>query len=120
MNGECIRSYGKLGNKPLNLYKPCGIAVSPMTGCIYIADFSNNCIQVLYPDLTFSIHLLQKNYLRDSSVIYKTLPLIDKVFCMWLIPTIIASRCSLLMKNCILYLELKDQVVDNSIFHLGL
>ena len=54
MGGECIRSYSKQGNGPLELNEPTGIAISPTTGCIYIADFNNNRIQVLNPDLTFS------------------------------------------------------------------
>ena len=31
-----------------------GIAVSPITGQVYVADWVNHCIQVLNPDLTFS------------------------------------------------------------------
>ena len=54
MDGECIRSYSKQGNERRKFYKPRGIAISPITGCIYITDFGKNRIQVLNPDLTFA------------------------------------------------------------------
>ena len=54
MDGKCIRSYSKKGNGPLELNEPTGIAISPTTGCIYIADFNNNRIQVLNSNLMFS------------------------------------------------------------------
>ena len=54
MDGECIKSVGKQGSKPLEFNVPCGITISPITGLIYIADYNNHRIQVLNPDLTFS------------------------------------------------------------------
>ena len=54
MDGKCIKSVGKQGSGPLEFNNPCGIAISPITGLIYIADESNHRIQVLNPDLTLS------------------------------------------------------------------
>ena len=54
MDGKCITSVGKQGNGPLEFNQPNGIAISPTIAYIYIADYGNNCIQVLNPDLTFS------------------------------------------------------------------
>ena len=54
MNGECIESIGKKGGESLKFNDPCGVAISPITGQIYIADQYNHRIQVLNPDLTFS------------------------------------------------------------------
>uniref|UniRef100_A0A1X7SNI5 SMP-30/Gluconolactonase/LRE-like region domain-containing protein n=1 Tax=Amphimedon queenslandica TaxID=400682 RepID=A0A1X7SNI5_AMPQE len=42
------------GSKPLQFNAPTGIAISPTTGQVYIADYNNHRIQVLNPDLTFS------------------------------------------------------------------
>uniref|UniRef100_A0A1X7VIF9 Uncharacterized protein n=2 Tax=Amphimedon queenslandica TaxID=400682 RepID=A0A1X7VIF9_AMPQE len=39
---------------PLQFKSPHGIAISPITGQVYIADSGNHRIQVLDPDLTFS------------------------------------------------------------------
>ena len=39
---------------PLQFSTPDGIAISPVTGQVYIADYDNHRIQVLNPDLTFS------------------------------------------------------------------
>ena len=44
----------KIIQGPLQFNAPCGIAISPITGQVYIADCNNHCIQVLNPDLTFS------------------------------------------------------------------
>ena len=41
-------------NGPLQFNTPSGIAISPITGQVYIADINNHRIQVLNPDLTFS------------------------------------------------------------------
>ena len=54
MDGKLIASVGQQGNKPLEFNEPIGIAVSPTTGHIYVADRDNHRIQVLNPDLTFS------------------------------------------------------------------
>uniref|UniRef100_A0A1X7UY81 RING-type domain-containing protein n=1 Tax=Amphimedon queenslandica TaxID=400682 RepID=A0A1X7UY81_AMPQE len=56
MDGYLIASVGKKckGNRPLQFNTPHGIAISPITGQVYIADWFNHRIQVLNPDLTFS------------------------------------------------------------------
>ena len=54
MDGYLKASVGKEGSRPLQFNAPCGIAISPITGQVYIADFNNHRIQVLNPDLTFS------------------------------------------------------------------
>uniref|UniRef100_A0A1X7T085 Cap-specific mRNA (nucleoside-2'-O-)-methyltransferase 1 n=1 Tax=Amphimedon queenslandica TaxID=400682 RepID=A0A1X7T085_AMPQE len=54
MDGYLIASVGEKGSGPLQFNVPSGIAISPITGQVYIADRSNHRIQVLNPDLTFS------------------------------------------------------------------
>uniref|UniRef100_A0A1X7SWU8 B-box C-terminal domain-containing protein n=1 Tax=Amphimedon queenslandica TaxID=400682 RepID=A0A1X7SWU8_AMPQE len=54
MDGDLIASVGKEGRGPLQFNCPYGIAISPITGKVYIADRYNHRIQVLNPDLTFS------------------------------------------------------------------
>ena len=54
MDGDCIASVGEYGSGPLQFSSPDGIAISPITGQVYIADWDNDRIQVLNPDLTFS------------------------------------------------------------------
>ena len=54
MDGYLIASVGERGSEPLQFNTPFGIAISPITGQVYIVDWSNHCIQVLNPDLTFS------------------------------------------------------------------
>uniref|UniRef100_A0A1X7TZC8 B box-type domain-containing protein n=1 Tax=Amphimedon queenslandica TaxID=400682 RepID=A0A1X7TZC8_AMPQE len=54
MDGYLIASVGKYGSRPLQFIAPEGIAISPITGQVYIAEYSNHRIQVLNPDLTFS------------------------------------------------------------------
>ena len=54
MDGKCIAAIGKQGSGPLEFSSPWGIAISPVTGHIYIADGGNNRIQVLNSDLTFA------------------------------------------------------------------
>ena len=55
MDGDCIASVGEEGSGPLQFNYPAGIAISPITGQVYIADWDNHRIQVLNPeDLTFS------------------------------------------------------------------
>ena len=54
MDGDCIASVGGKGSGPLQFNEPAGIAISPITGQVYIADRNNHRIQVLNPDLTFS------------------------------------------------------------------
>ena len=50
MNGDHIASVGGKGK----FYYPSGIAVSPLTGDVYVADCANHRIQVLTPELAFS------------------------------------------------------------------
>ena len=54
MNGEDIKSVGRKGSGPLEFRQPAGLAISPVTGLIYVADRGNHRVQVLNPDLTFS------------------------------------------------------------------
>ena len=54
MNGECIGTVGEYGSEKLQFNQPDGLAISPITGLIYIADTSNNRIQVLGPDFDYS------------------------------------------------------------------
>ena len=52
MDGYLIASVGKALRGPLQFKYPDGIAISPITGQVYIAD--RHHVQVLNPDLTFS------------------------------------------------------------------
>ena len=54
MDGYLLASVGEEGSGPLQFKYPSGIAISPTTGHVYIADKFNYLIQVLNPDLTFS------------------------------------------------------------------
>ena len=54
MDGYHIASVGEKGSGPLQFIAPGGIAISPITGQVYIPDRKNHHIQVLNPDLTFS------------------------------------------------------------------
>ena len=54
MDGYRKTSVGEEGSGPLQFSLPDGIAISPITGQVYIADSDNDRIQVLNPDLTFS------------------------------------------------------------------
>ena len=54
MDGDLVASVSEYGSGPLLFNTPCGIAISPITGQVYIADRFNHRIQVLNPDLTFS------------------------------------------------------------------
>ena len=54
MDGYLIASVGEWGSRPLQFNVPDGIAISPITGQVCIADNGNHRIQVLNPDLTFS------------------------------------------------------------------
>ena len=54
MDGDCVASVGEKGSGRQQFHSPDGIAISPITGQVYIADFYNHRIQVLNPDLTFS------------------------------------------------------------------
>ena len=53
-NGKNIAFVGTYGSKPLEFITPAGMAISPITGQIYVADYGNHRVQVLNPDLTFS------------------------------------------------------------------
>ena len=54
MDGYRKASVGEEGSRPLQFNNPSGIAISPITGQVYVADSINHRIQVLNPDLTFS------------------------------------------------------------------
>ena len=54
INGDCIASVGEKSSGRQHGYNSNGIAISPITGEIYIADRCNHCIQVLKSDLTLS------------------------------------------------------------------
>ena len=54
MDGDCIASVGGRGSGRQQFNAPAGIAISPITGQVYIADSGNHRIQVLNPDLFFS------------------------------------------------------------------
>uniref|UniRef100_A0A1X7SZ42 SMP-30/Gluconolactonase/LRE-like region domain-containing protein n=1 Tax=Amphimedon queenslandica TaxID=400682 RepID=A0A1X7SZ42_AMPQE len=54
MDGYLIASAGKYGSGPLQFNIPYGVAISPITGQVYIANYGNHRILVLNPDLTFS------------------------------------------------------------------
>uniref|UniRef100_A0A1X7TLB1 SMP-30/Gluconolactonase/LRE-like region domain-containing protein n=1 Tax=Amphimedon queenslandica TaxID=400682 RepID=A0A1X7TLB1_AMPQE len=75
MDGCCMASVGKTSLMQQQFSTPRGIAISPLTGHIYIADSNYHRIQVLNPDLTFS-HLfaskvpasLRFDYPRDIAI----------------------------------------------------
>uniref|UniRef100_A0A1X7UWR3 RING-type domain-containing protein n=2 Tax=Amphimedon queenslandica TaxID=400682 RepID=A0A1X7UWR3_AMPQE len=54
MDGYRIALFGEEGSEPLQFKDPAGIAISSITGQVYIADRYNHRIQVLNPDLSFS------------------------------------------------------------------
>uniref|UniRef100_A0A1X7URB4 SMP-30/Gluconolactonase/LRE-like region domain-containing protein n=1 Tax=Amphimedon queenslandica TaxID=400682 RepID=A0A1X7URB4_AMPQE len=54
MDVYCKASDCEKGSRPLQFKNPYGIAISPITGQVYIADRGNHCIQVLNSDLIFS------------------------------------------------------------------
>jgi tripartite motif-containing protein 2/3/tripartite motif-containing protein 71 len=53
-DGKLMASVGNHGNGNLEFSTPCGMAVSPVSGKIYIVESSNHRVQVLNDDLTFS------------------------------------------------------------------
>ena len=53
MEGDCVLSVGDKGNGPLQFDGPNGIAISPVTGHVYVADWYNHRVQVLSPSLSF-------------------------------------------------------------------
>ena len=53
-SSNCITPIGKKGSGPLQFKQPAGIAISPLTEQVYVADRGNHRIQVLNPNLTFS------------------------------------------------------------------
>ena len=59
MDGDLLVPVCGYGSRLLQFKYPEGIAISPITGQVYIADTDNHRIQVLNPDLTFS-HLFGK------------------------------------------------------------
>ena len=54
MDGDCVASVGGRGSGRQQFNNPDGIAISPITGQVYIVDCYNYRIQVLNPDLTLS------------------------------------------------------------------
>ena len=54
MDGDRVASVGWYARGRRQFNDPAGIAISPITGQVYIADSGNDRIQVLNPDLTFS------------------------------------------------------------------
>ncbi|XP_019859339.1 PREDICTED: RING finger protein nhl-1-like [Amphimedon queenslandica] len=64
IDGNLIASVGEKGSGPLQFNTPAGIAISPITGQVYIADHFNHRIQVLNSDLTFS-HFQGLVYVAD-------------------------------------------------------
>ena len=54
MDGYHVASVGERGSRQRQFDIPDGIAISPITGQVYIASSDNHHIQVLNPDLTFS------------------------------------------------------------------
>ena len=54
MDGDCTAAVGEESNGQRQFNAPVGIAISPKTGQVYIADCYNHHIQVLNLDLTFS------------------------------------------------------------------
>ena len=54
MDGDLVASVGEKGSGRRKFNGPDDIAISPITGQVYIADTVNHRIQVLNPDLTFS------------------------------------------------------------------
>ena len=53
MDGDRVASVGEKGSGPLQFDCPNGIAISPIKGQVYIADWYNHRIQVLSRALTF-------------------------------------------------------------------
>ena len=60
-DGACVKSIGnrKSRSGQGRLKHPSGITVHPTTGEVFIADSSNNCVQVFNNDLTFSHAITQ-------------------------------------------------------------
>ncbi|XP_019851918.1 PREDICTED: E3 ubiquitin-protein ligase TRIM71-like [Amphimedon queenslandica] len=55
MDGYRIATVGQEGSGPLPFSNSVGIAISPISGQVYIADKDNDRVQVFNPDLTFSL-----------------------------------------------------------------
>ena len=60
LQGEYIASVGGYGSSPMKFDSPCGIAVHPTTGQIYVADRNNNRIQVINNNFTYSHSIVSK------------------------------------------------------------
>ena len=58
MDGDRVASVGGEGSGRRQFNRPDGIAISPITGQVYIADSGNHRIQVLNPGLTYRIQFL--------------------------------------------------------------
>ena len=54
------------------------IAISPITGEVYITDWNNHCVHVLNSDLTFSCSFGEKGSANGQFCIYVTLLLAVK------------------------------------------
>ena len=53
MEGDCVLSVGEKGNGPLQFDGPNGLAISPLSGQVYVADWYNHRVQVLSPSLGY-------------------------------------------------------------------
>ena len=65
IEGKCIQSVGRRGNKELEFNCPKGVAVSTVNNLIYICDYFNNRIQCLSLNLTFNSFIPIVNLPRD-------------------------------------------------------
>ena len=77
LNGNCIAEFGSStpGKGCSQLDNPMGIAFHPFTGQVFVADYNNHRIQILYPNLTYSHsfasqkgHHHQFNYPSDVKI----------------------------------------------------
>ena len=47
MDGYLVASVSEKGSEPLQFNVPDGIAISPKTGQVYVADWNNHCILLI-------------------------------------------------------------------------
>ena len=53
-DGQFVKMVGTRGNGQLQFFSPVGVAIHPHNKKVYVADRTNDRIQILNPDLTFS------------------------------------------------------------------
>ena len=53
-SGQFLSAVGKRGNGPLQFNKPMEIAFNTVNKKVYVVEYSNNRVQILNSDLTFS------------------------------------------------------------------